>query len=552
MKHRLVVILLLACTAYAPAARGQSIAGRALAATDRQPIKHAFVVLLDQQGQARGGALSDSAGRWLIPAPTAGRYRLRLERIGFENVTSDVLELGDSLTIFDFIVGERPFTIAAIRAETGGRGCGERSDGTAVYRLWEEIQKALRLTKWTETNNALTFTTMTYVRELSPGLSNVQRETRNMRRALAAAPFRTEEPAVLMQNGFSRDDGEDLILFGVDARVLLSPEFMEHYCFRLQTSPQANLIGLGFEPIRRRNATDVRGVLWVDRQTAELRHLAYAYFNMPRALRAYGANAEVHFRKLNTGLWVIDRWWIRAPRIQERIGNIWAPASRNAIELAGYREDGGVLMAAESRTRAFFELVGGATLLGTVTGRPPHAPPIANVMLSSTSFSALTDYAGYFRIAAVPPGTYAVTVRDALLDDLRVQSQLDTVVLVAGQATTRNVRWPTQQEILRSVCPGEEEEASNALTAVLYGDVLHATTGRPLNNARVWVSWNGFDPGTGAKQFSRTGFSGSDGRYYVCWIPYQTNLTVEVTASDVPPRRLELNLPAPVQRQDVR
>jgi hypothetical protein len=144
-------------------------------------------------------------------------------------------------------------------------------------------------------------------------------------------------------------------------------------------------------------------------------------------------------------------------------------------------------------------------------------------------------------------------VRDSLLDELRIPSRLDTVQLAAGHVVTRTLSWPPQPELLRALCPGEQEEVGTEMSALLYGDVLHPQTGRPLSNAKIQVSWNALDTRGGVMQERRrSGFTGSDGRYYVCWLPHPSAVIVEVTAPNVERRLRHINLLAPVQRQNVR
>ena len=87
----------------------------------------------------------------------------------------------------------------------------------------------------------------------------------------------------------------------------------------------------------------------------------------------------------------------------------------------------------------------GQATTGSISGRvrASDGQPLPGVMVATTSpmlqgvLTAITSESGDYLIPLLPPGTYAVTVRDALLDDLRMQSQLDTVVLVAGQEHAR-------------------------------------------------------------------------------------------------------------------
>jgi hypothetical protein len=63
---------------------------------------------------------------------------------------------------------------------------------------------------------------------------------------------------------------------------------------------------------------DVRGVLWLDARTAELRYLDYQYtrhLHLPGiSPKPFGGRTE--FRQLENGYWIAERWWIRMPEFQ--------------------------------------------------------------------------------------------------------------------------------------------------------------------------------------------------------------------------------------------
>jgi hypothetical protein len=75
------------------------------------------------------------------------------------------------------------------------------------------------------------------------------------------------------------------------------------------------LIGLAFEPARKRRVADVKGVLWLDAATAELRHLEFTYTNLPWDVPASRVGGRVEFEQLASGVWIVRRWYVRAPRM---------------------------------------------------------------------------------------------------------------------------------------------------------------------------------------------------------------------------------------------
>jgi hypothetical protein len=77
--------------ALAGSASGQMFRGVVLDDSTKQPLASAVLTLLDGSGREVAGrqpVRSDSVGRFSIPAPGSGRYRLRVTRIGYAPLTS--------------------------------------------------------------------------------------------------------------------------------------------------------------------------------------------------------------------------------------------------------------------------------------------------------------------------------------------------------------------------------------------------------------------------------------------------------------------------------
>src|SRR3712207_8591443 len=70
------------------------------------------------------------------------------------------------------------------------------------------------------------------------------------------------------------------------------------HCFRLERDPaRPHVAGLAFEPVKGRKQPDVRGVLWVDRDTRELLSLDYTYTSYPdrKSTRLNSSHANISY-----------------------------------------------------------------------------------------------------------------------------------------------------------------------------------------------------------------------------------------------------------------
>ena len=72
---------------------GQLVRGRVIDAASGQPVQAAQLELMDDRDRVQVRAIADSAGAFRMRGWIAGKYRLRTTSIGYQAVTSDLLEL---------------------------------------------------------------------------------------------------------------------------------------------------------------------------------------------------------------------------------------------------------------------------------------------------------------------------------------------------------------------------------------------------------------------------------------------------------------------------
>lgn len=150
-----VIGLVIAFGIAATLAEAQSVDGRLMTDDTGIAVAGAFVSLLDPDERIPRSAVSDSAGRFLLLAPRAGRYRVRVEHPGFFVVLTSTLPLVAGQTIeFDLRLHRRqyaldPITVVAA-APVDGPLSGfyqRKAKGWGVFITRDEIVKrgAMRL-----------------------------------------------------------------------------------------------------------------------------------------------------------------------------------------------------------------------------------------------------------------------------------------------------------------------------------------------------------------------------------------------------------------------
>ncbi len=327
----------------------QELAGRLLGASDSSAVSGALVILLDSTGHENARGLSSPSGGFSLKASAPGAYRARVIRIGFASWTSSmyhlVLESRREVRLF---VAEEAIRLADIEVTTTRSRCGVRTDdGDIIASLLTEAEKALTITSETIRLGNLRFKTETFTTRPSPdGAPGERSQATSVGQAMwpvVSAP--TESLAVWGFVHEPRDASQLLedpeqrggpIYFGPDARVLFSSWFLDTHCFSVppRSADSASVIVVQFTPMRRDARRDIRGELTLDRETLELKRLAFRYTGLPRWVPTDSAGGAMRFRKLESGAWVIDRWSLKAPIPLVR-------RSRSDTTLFGFAETGG-------------------------------------------------------------------------------------------------------------------------------------------------------------------------------------------------------------------
>lgn len=301
----------------------QTVVGTAVEAGDERPIGGAFVLLLDESGDERDRALTNVRGTFRLQAERPGTYRLRLQRIGLADTETDVFTLPAGETVNHRLTAALvPIQLAAIRVDADGAGRVEPRCGAPtgqikdLSRVWNEVEKALEATRWSLVNSRYRYDVILVRQARESDGSPVTEPEYGRRRIHGRHPFRAAPPGSFESTGwvFENDDGH-LAYHGPDAETLLAEPFLRTHCFRLVRSDSADerVVGIGFEPIRGRDLTDVSGVLWVERSTAKLRSLEFRYVNLPIPVKSDRIGGTIEFDELPDGGWIVRSWEIRTP-----------------------------------------------------------------------------------------------------------------------------------------------------------------------------------------------------------------------------------------------
>lgn len=145
-----------------------------------------------------GGAASSGCGTRerrggvALQATAAGRFRVRIDRIGLAADTSGWIDLAPGeVRDHPMSVTPRSIPLEGITVSGRSRGCSIRDNARTVARVWEEARKALDAITLTQSAARVHFDTESFRRELDPRTLSVRAEQRRSSFDHTENPFRS-------------------------------------------------------------------------------------------------------------------------------------------------------------------------------------------------------------------------------------------------------------------------------------------------------------------------------------------------------------------------
>ncbi len=303
-----------------------------------------------------------------------------------------------------------------------------------------------------------------------------------------------------------------------------------------------HLLGLAFEPVRRRTTPDIEGTLWLERETGKLLFLEFTYDWAPWAEADGVAGGRVEFQEMPSGAWIVRKWWIRMPRMAQVRAGI--REVRSALRVVGIAETGGEVIQVSSLDRHVVSQAQGGSVAGLAWDSLHHGPLSgATVFLSGTQYSTRTDSGGHFLLDEVPEGRYTVAFSHPVLDSLGIFPPGSELTVLPGEATEVLVAVPSRGSILSTLCGGlDPSEGEGAVT----GTVRQAGTGSPLPGATVRLEWKTYSVPGGVQireDVQALEVSADQGgRFRACGIPPGSRVTARASHQqrNGPPQTFEV------------
>ena len=529
-----IVAALVAPAAPGPA-RAQTVHGTVVDATAR-PIPGVVVLLVDSASQVAARALTDARGLYRVSAPRPATYRLRTLRIGYRPVVSApfVVAAGGDVTRRLELTG-LPISLDTIRVVDRSVCRAFADSGAATYAVWEQIRTALTAAQLTAASRTIAVTTVAFERRVGarPGINDgkLLQHSAIISTGYVTQPWRAVGGDTLQRLGYLLVDRDNSFLyFAPDLDVLLSNLFVEDHCFRLvRDRKHGGQVGIAFEPVPdRRRVPEIRGTLWVDAASSQLRSLDFRYVNVDVEQRD-NAGGDVDFVRLRDGSWTISHWAIHMPALEQAE----LPGRPPEIRVGAIQTTGGELSVARRDTDTLwtgkrYSLAG--AVLDSASGDGLAG---ARVRLLGTGLEVTTDANGRFAIPGVLLGSYELDVHTASLDSLNTSRRLP-VSFAEGDARLE-VRVPSVRQVIGSICGAAAGRGDS--TGILIGRV-GLRDSPTVANAVVVAEWTAPSqaghvaaPDMGASLGRRVEVHAApNGAFRICGLPVNTAVRLRASA----------------------
>ena len=512
----------------ASSAQAQVVRGTVVDATGRT-LPGVVVGLVDSTQTVVARSLTNDLGEYRVAAPRPGTYFLQTRRVGFQPGVSMPRVLTDGTVSVERLVVEGVrVTLSTVRI-VGRSACGRQNseDAGAVLAAWDQAMTSLSATALTTSSRGLTATIMQIDRVLQPGGRMVRTQNASVRTDHVTHPWRSLPPDALRRDGYTQTDASGWTTYnapGIDA--LVSPMFLEDHCVKLVNSKDTSEVGLAFEPVpARRGKSEIRGTLWLERGSVQLRRLDFTYTGAPVEASEFEAGGSMAFSQIADGGIVISGWEIRMPQLVRE-----SPRSVK-VRVEAVAATGGQVVVMRRGIDTLFKR---ATLrVSGVVQDSASGNPIARatVSLSGTPLQVVADDGGRFAFPDVLPGEYAFRVRTPSLDSVRASSQ-STVMVTDGMQALR-LRVPTAAQLSGALCGNVLSGAAGRGKGAVLGSVRLAADTLPPGPMSIAADWVEIDSRAGLRRTPKRMETKSDssGGFRLCGVPTETALAIRALPS---------------------
>ncbi len=528
MRKRVAAAAFVALAAASPAL-AQRVRGALTDSVTREPVTGAVVTISDSAGKYLARGIAGGDGRFDIPR-FPGSRNVHVVRIGYRPIDAVVPAGDDTL---DLRMRQIASQLAVVKS-SGKRVCPGDSGNTQALQLWEQARSGF-LASVVARDARPPNLRLNYFRvERDPVLRRVVDDSVWSKDLVGDQPFVAARSASAFETqGYMVEHlGGEREYFAPDENVLLDPAFAGSHCLRVTPTDGAHVgeIGIGFDPVEaeRDSLVDIRGVLWLDEKTLDLRTLDFDFTNLEK-IRDATSGGDVLFQSTPSGVPMIVRWTIQSPMIATDESSVSAEGVRHSLpprpQRSKFRVLGYQVLGAEVREVKWSDGAHWTPRLAAVTGLVTdlHGQLIrgAHVWMFGLSDTAVTDPKGVFRLPRPSiGGVFTIVAADSTLAAGGVNQTPPHLVTIRGDRalpsdiTVDILKMYPRKDALSAACPDGKYQPGEGVALLHVVDTL----GAGVINARVDVETRQaiVVGDTLARPIHRAGRTDVQGRFLVC------------------------------------
>ncbi len=296
----------------------QEVFGTLRRADASSPAQGAIVLAERLNGTVVARAVTGSRGTYVLRV-SAERLVVRVLQVGRQPHVLDTVQLatGERRELSRSLP-ETAVVMSSLRTSTDSRCAAYANAGPRVAAAFSEARKALFASYLIPVDGAALTKYRITTEELTADDKRVESVRRDEYVSDSLRPFQSWPVDTLEKVGYVTELPQGRTLYRApSAEVISDDRFLTNYClFLVENAERDGSIGVGFKPARaRRDITQIEGTLWLDEATSELQRLEYRFPGLGSVIDAARPGGWLEFTRLDNGLWFINRWELRMPRV---------------------------------------------------------------------------------------------------------------------------------------------------------------------------------------------------------------------------------------------
>jgi hypothetical protein len=538
----LVAGTVLATLAASPAL-AQRVRGTLTDSSTREPITGAVVTVSDSTGRFLARGIAGADGRFDVPRFPESK-RIHVVRIGYRPIDGTVPAADEMLDLRMRAIASQLATVTT----SGRRVCPGDDANSQALQLWEQARSGFLAAVVARDARPPNLRLRYFRVERDPMLRRVVDDTVWVKTIVGDQPFIAARSATAFaSDGYMRQRvGGDRDYYAPDEAVLLDEAFAGSHCLRVIAADAAHVgdVGIGFEPVtpERDSLVEIRGTVWLNGKTLDLRTLDFDYTNLEPVKD--GSGGSVIFQSMPSGVPMIVRWTIHSPIIatdesemSSGIRRSLPPRrDRHRFRVLGYQ-----VLGAEARQVTWPDGSSWQPRLASVTGLivdlHGRVVPGARVWMNGMGDTVLTDTAGVFRLPRpMIGGLFSVMAADSTLAAGGISQTAPHTILVSDDRNLARdisvdvLKMYPRADALRTACPDNNYVAGNGVAILRVID----TAGVPAIQARIDMETRQavVAGDTLVRPVRRSGEVGYTGGFIVCGASLDQPMTFHASLRD--------------------